>query len=388
MKTRFSILTGIAALALVFGLAALAACSNPTGSGSGGTPQPAPAPQSTTLMGTDFSGNAYVLEITENKSRAAYTGKAGDGFKLIIILANGSEKICTGTIQAATSTEYTLKPNRGSNFKVKQSNGGIAAITNTTGGTVEIAPDDGSTPQSVPASIGPNIPVASNEDVTLYGTAENDPVPLNVKLYLYPANLFSASSMTNASIYAGKINENGKLDLGFLAHIQDDSLVSDLQGYLRTPSGTNQITNISSNVTVTPNTIKFVIAGIQGSYNSHGIDMWLGKIISATEQDQIQWMYVNDPTMVSGATSFTTTKNFSVSGDGYTSISRVNNGTISWNNVRLQKGWNKVRFNGVFTPGSDTIQDGAKIETTTTAATGSNISSTTGYKWLLQNSSN
>jgi hypothetical protein len=93
MKTRFSILTGIAALALVFGLAAMAACSNPTGGGSGGTPQPAPAPQSTVLMGMDDSGKAYVLEITENTaSRAAYAGKKGDGFKLIIILADVSRK--------------------------------------------------------------------------------------------------------------------------------------------------------------------------------------------------------------------------------------------------------------------------------------------------------
>jgi hypothetical protein len=385
MKTRFSILTGIAALALVFGLAALAACSNPTGGGGG--PLPAAAPQSSVLMGTDGSNNTYVLEITENTgARAAYTGKKGDRFKMTIVIS-GSEKTCTGTVADKIGGEFTLQPSTSgsSTFKAKQSSDGLGSITGA------IALDDGTT-QTAPAAMTPSTLEVNGEQVYVIQNEEAVPYDGDAKLETGTGDMFM-----------GRIT-GGKLYLRSLPDLPEDSLDINYQGFLNGGtdnwSYTNEsctYTNITSSFTVTPNDKKHLfidfVARTPGGRNG---SLYLEKADSyrhpsqAGDQmvtDEIQWIYFNGQTKVNGTKSFTETRLVTrpdVLEPAYQNgLETITNMTKRWNNVTLRQGWNKVNRHSIYTLGPDTITDNVRTITMTGSEQSSTVTNTTGYKWML-----
>jgi hypothetical protein len=388
MKTRFSILTGIAALALVFGLAALAACSNPTGGGSGGNWQDPPR-QTNVLMGMDDNGNAYILEITQSTGRAAYTGNVGDGFKLIIIVSGQDDKTCSGTVQSVSTgdTEYTLKPKRGSNFKVKRgTDGGITAITSTTGGgTAEITPDAiGSSPVSVPASMLSSTLEVNGEQVYV-DNGSGELVPYTGTDFL---------PFSQIGVLFGSVS-GGKLYLSFLDSISERNLQTDLQAAVNATAGTegdsDYITvteNVNGLVTVNPNTIRFEFGSLIGSSHHGGAYYGLDLVNGTTHDlDGIIYIYVDGQTTVNDSQSFTQTSTWSNIDNpdlDYDTEITTGTGTQSWSSVTLRRGWNKVKMQGTQTVVSDAINGTTRTITATATITYSaTTSSTDGYKWVL-----
>jgi hypothetical protein len=381
MKKRFAVLTGIAALALVFGLAALTACSSPTGSG-GGDPAPGPgsptAPQSSVFMGTDGDGNAYVLEITENTAgRAAYKGKKGDSFKLTIIYPDGSEKLCTGTIETIVGTEFTLKPKNGTTFNVKRSSDGtIEQITGV------ITLDAGGAPLAEPTLIPPEI-----NGVRVYVEKESG----GLAEYDGNAWVYYGGGSPFTDLFVGLIS-GGKLYLSPPSSIPEGRLQADLQHYLNNPTtGGGTITNIIGSTTVTPNTIKFGMVSQIELLNKDGNYAFLrleDTLVTGSSPDMaknsIDWIYVNGNEGVNGTTTYTSTETFD-------SLTEVFNMTITWSSVNLQSGWNKLK--NAWTGTQDSVVDngdGTRTATWNNTHTYSNTDPAIDtaiadgdYKWVL-----
>jgi hypothetical protein len=381
MKKRYSVLTGIAALALVCGLAALTACGNSLSETAG--------PQSSVLMGTDGSGNTYVLEITENTGRAAYSPKKGDDFTMsIIAAADGSEKTCTGTVQSASGSGFTLQPSTpgSSTFTASQSQGGLGNITGT------IALDDGTT-QPAPGTVTPATLEVDGEQVYTVQHGELVPYDGDAKLETGAGDMFM-----------GRIT-GGKLYLRSLPDLPEESLDSDYQEFLNggpvdyteDASQTRTYSGITGSFTVTPNDKEYGFIDFVAftSGDGHG-SLYLEKVdsyrhlIQAGDQmvtDGIQWIYFNGQAAVNGTKSFTETR-FDTRSDvlepAYTDGFRtITNETKKWDNVTLRQGWNKVNRHSIYTLVSDTIESEIRIRTMTGSEQSSTVTNTTGYKWML-----
>jgi hypothetical protein len=323
-------------------------------------------------MGTDNNGNAYMLQITGSTGRAAYTGKAGDSFTLLVIIASdSSQKTCTGTVQAVTGTAFTLKPKTGPNFTVKRgTSGGITGFT----GTITLDNGDSGT---VPVDIIPSIPVANGEQVYTWGGAGgNEPVPYtgSTLLYIY---------VQGGTRSVGGIN-NGTLYLHLPASIDPSKLDTDLQSSLNNPSGLGY-SNVVGGITVSPNTIKYWNGTIHGTDgNGQDFNVRFGDGPLDTTHNRRDYIYVTGQTNLSGTASYTKTESWSESGSGYTTVTNVINGTMNLNNnVTLQPGWNKGYSAIVRTLVSDAVQNGTRTITETATTTASNSGSTAGYKWFV-----
>lgn len=80
----------------------------------------------------DYLGNIYILTITENSNRAAYSAKVGDNFELKIIFVSGETKTSSGIIQSVISGTLVLKPFAATaTFEVYVSGGDISGISGT-----------------------------------------------------------------------------------------------------------------------------------------------------------------------------------------------------------------------------------------------------------------
>jgi len=116
------ILTALLALALVFAMTVV-------GCDDGSTDND--APQTIQYEGKDVSGNTYVLTVTEQAGRAAYTPAEGDSYVLIIKITGQPDKKSSGTIKSiSVDGTFNLQPSvEGSaTFNIVISNGKINSI--------------------------------------------------------------------------------------------------------------------------------------------------------------------------------------------------------------------------------------------------------------------
>jgi hypothetical protein len=377
MKTRFSILTGIAALALVFGLAALAACSNPTGSGSGGGALPPVPAQKSVYMGS-AGGKAYSLEITENTTiRAAYTAKKGDEFKLIII-DGGSEQTCTGTVADKTGGVLTLQPSTpdSGTFKASQSNDGLESITGT------ITLDNNGGTQQAPGQVEPITLEVDGEQVYMWEQTEQRMFPIT----------FDATLHYVDDVFFGRIS-GGKLYL-CLPSIPENRMGSDLQSYLNagpydyflnfdpsTNYGDNvKYTNQSGHITASPNTSKFAIHEFSAVISP--TEYYNLSLLKEETHEYTRLLYVDGRTTVNGSMGLT--KTYEEIGHSLPyDIHIVTNLTMNWNNLALKKGWNYVNSHNTYSPVSDNTENSVRTITRTGTAALSIPRNTNGYKWFL-----
>lgn len=65
--------------------------------------------QTAIYNGTAYNGTEYLLKVTENTSRAAYTPQSGDAYELTVT-ASGTTKTSKGTISAVIGEIFTLAP--------------------------------------------------------------------------------------------------------------------------------------------------------------------------------------------------------------------------------------------------------------------------------------
>ncbi|MDR2575673.1 MAG: leucine-rich repeat domain-containing protein [Treponema sp.] len=126
MKNKNFLLV-ILAIMLAFAMTVVGCGEDPADDNENGKPQ------TVTFKNTDTAGNVYTLNITENKSRAAYTPAKSDSYNLHITKTGEADKVSKGTISAVgTDGTLTLQPTGSSStFNVRiTTTGKITAINN------------------------------------------------------------------------------------------------------------------------------------------------------------------------------------------------------------------------------------------------------------------
>jgi len=79
----------------------------------------------TIVYKSDKGDTSYVLEITKNPKKAAFTPEAGDLYKLTITKKGGTPQVSTGTVESYSGGEFTFRHNNGSTFTVKGTDDGL-----------------------------------------------------------------------------------------------------------------------------------------------------------------------------------------------------------------------------------------------------------------------
>jgi len=117
---------GILAITLVLTIVAIGCGGEDPTDGNNNNPQ-------TAIYQGIATGYNYVLTITENKLRAAYTAEAGDSYELRITKAGEADKVSKGTVTANNNGTLTLQPETANSqpFNVSTTTDGkINAISN------------------------------------------------------------------------------------------------------------------------------------------------------------------------------------------------------------------------------------------------------------------
>jgi len=106
-----------------------------------------PIPQTVTYRGIDDNNQMYMLKITENTGRAAYTPQRGDSYELTV----GTKK-SRGTVVSYINLTITLQPSvaGATQITVTVSSSGITGMTGT------ITFTDGSPSETAPTTVTPS----------------------------------------------------------------------------------------------------------------------------------------------------------------------------------------------------------------------------------------
>jgi len=132
---------GILAITLVFAMTAVGCDNDTTDNGT---------TQTVKYESTDANGYTYILTITKNTSKAAYTPVPGDTYVLTIKKEGQPDMVSRGTVSANTDGALTLKPSidGADSFSVTISDEQMTSITGT------IAVEDGE-PATAPGPVTP-----------------------------------------------------------------------------------------------------------------------------------------------------------------------------------------------------------------------------------------
>jgi len=177
MKSK-KVLLGILALTLVFAMTAVG-CDNAPPDNNDDNPQ-------TAIFQGIAAGYRYILTITENKSRAAYTPVKDDSYALRITKTGENDKVSTGTVSdVGTDGTLTLQPKTANSptFRIKRSGQSITEapdpITLDDGTTVTAGTfDEGGDSDNVFTSIDAMATWLAGKPANIAATAYN--VKLNV----------------------------------------------------------------------------------------------------------------------------------------------------------------------------------------------------------------